>query len=59
MSMGDKGNKHKPVGSEEKTHRAPLGARSGAQVAETKHRLVDREEKVPPLEVAAFQSFLG
>lgn len=57
--MDKKSNGHKPVGSEEKTHRARLGTRSGAQVAETKHRLVDREENVPSLEVAAFQSFLG
>lgn len=56
---GKKGNEHKPVGSEEKSHRQPLGKRSGAQVADTKARIVGVDGGKPVLDVAAFNSFIG
>ena len=55
-----KANEHKPVGSEEKSHhRRPLGQRSQAQAAETRARIVGDDAKKPPLDVAAFNSFIG
>lgn len=39
--------------------RAPLGTRSKAQAAETKQRIVGNNTRVPILDVAAFNSFIG
>lgn len=53
-----KGNEHKPVGSEEQSHRQPLGKLNGSQKAETRTRIVGKGAK-PALDVAAFNSFIG
>ena len=45
--------------SEPKPTRTLLGQRSKAQTNDTKHRIVGNSTKVPILDVAAFNSFIG
>jgi hypothetical protein len=50
---------HENAGSDENVQRTPLGQRSKAQTNETKFRIVGNETRVPILDVAAFNSFIG
>ena len=45
--------------ADRKPQRVPLGHRSKAQAAETKQRIVGNDTRVPILDVAAFNSFIG
>lgn len=45
--------------AEDKPQRQPLGQRSKAQANQTKFRIVGNSTKVPILDVAAFNSFIG
>lgn len=60
--MEKKANEHKPVGSEETSHRgARIGHRDVSGKAHTRKRIVgdDDAPNKPSLDVAAFNSFIG
>ena len=47
----------RPVSSEGKGQRTPLGQRGRVEINQTLLRVVGKESKAPALDVAAFQSF--